>query len=184
MPTPVNSAEQVLIAYAENRISHINRGMCPDVINGFDERDPDCPVCQALAAAATPVSAADHLPEAGKMVLVPVDPTMEQRMAALHMSRETPEAYRPLRVAYELHDSARVYRAMISAAPKPGAGWMPIAEAPKDGTAVLLLGARNKHADGYWLQSAYDGNGAWIWPFVYANPTHWQPLPQPPKEKP
>ena len=70
----------------------------------------------------------------------------------------------------------------------PGAadptGWQPIETAPKGGTEVLLLGngARRRHANGYWLQSAYGGNGAWIWPYVHANPTHWMPLPPAPKE--
>lgn len=96
MPTPVNSAEQVLIAYAENRISHLNRGICPDGISGFDQRDPECPVCQAL-----------------------------------------------------------------SAAPKPGAGWGPVAEAPKDGTVVLL-----------WLRSPWSEPRIAYWYEPWGN---WQP---------
>jgi hypothetical protein len=48
---------------------------------------------------------------------------------------------------------------------------------------VLLLGGGKKHADGYWLKEAYAGNGAWIWPFVHAEPMYWQQLPSAPKEK-
>ena len=53
--------------------------------------------------------------------------------------------------------------------------WKPIAYAPKDESVVLLRNTR-ECADGYWLQAAYSGNGAWIWPYIYKNPTHWMPL--------
>lgn len=53
--------------------------------------------------------------------------------------------------------------------------WQPIETAPKDGTKILL-GNRHVCADGYWLQAAYAGNGAWIWPYVNKTPTHWTPL--------
>lgn len=56
--------------------------------------------------------------------------------------------------------------------------WMPIDSAPKDGSSVLLRSmAGTGVADGYWLQSAYNGNGAWIWPYVHKVPTHWMPIP-------
>ena len=59
-------------------------------------------------------------------------------------------------------------------------GWQPIETAPKDSSYVLLAGKHRKDiASGYWLQSAYAGNGAWIWPFVHKYPTHWIPLPAP-----
>ena len=61
------------------------------------------------------------------------------------------------------------------------AGWQPIETAPKDSSDVLLAGKRREYiASGYWLQSAYAGNGAWIWPFVHKYPTHWIPLPAAP----
>lgn len=53
--------------------------------------------------------------------------------------------------------------------------WQPIETAPKDGTKILLGNAQTC-ADGYWLQEAYAGNGAWIWPYIHRNPTHWMPL--------
>ena len=53
--------------------------------------------------------------------------------------------------------------------------WQPIETAPKDGS-VVLLGNRQVCADGYWLQEAYAGNGAWIWPYIQKTPTHWAPL--------
>ena len=59
--------------------------------------------------------------------------------------------------------------------------WQPIETAPKDGSYVLLAGKRREDiASGYWLQYAYAGNGAWIWPFVLKDPTHWMPLPKAP----
>lgn len=64
----------------------------------------------------------------------------------------------------------------------PSPQWLPIESAPKDATNVLLRDRGGHHADGYWLRSAYNGNGAWIWPFIHANPTHWQPLPPPPEQ--
>jgi len=59
-------------------------------------------------------------------------------------------------------------------------GWKPIESAPKDGTSVLLATALS-YADGYWLQSAYNGNGAWIWPYAYKEPRYWMPLLRTPK---
>jgi len=38
----------MLRAHAEGRVTHINNGLCPDIIEGHDTRDPECPVCQAL----------------------------------------------------------------------------------------------------------------------------------------
>ena len=57
-------------------------------------------------------------------------------------------------------------------------GWMPIETAPKDSGYLLLRGGREQDvASGYWLQAAYAGNGAWIWPFVHMTPRFWAPLP-------
>ncbi|MGI9292383.1 MAG: DUF551 domain-containing protein [Pseudomonadales bacterium] len=61
--------------------------------------------------------------------------------------------------------------------------WQPIETAPKDGTWVLLGGCEF----GYIIQTArwYDwGVQGWEWG-DYSNrgfkPTHWMPLPEPPK---
>ena len=79
---------------------------------------------------------------------------------------------------------ARGYRSMLAAAPTTPVSedrWLPIKTAPKDSSYVLLAGKRREDiASGYWLQSAYAGNGAWIWPFVHKSPTHWMPLPKAP----
>ena len=62
--------------------------------------------------------------------------------------------------------------------PEGLAGWRDIATAPKDKTNVLLLRQPcGSVANGFWLAEAYAGNGAWIWPYVHKNPTHWMPAP-------
>lgn len=62
--------------------------------------------------------------------------------------------------------------------------WKSIETAPKDGTLVLLLGKDQRHADGYWQgRTPFTGNGHWVWPYVNREPTHWMPLPPPPKER-
>ena len=71
------------------------------------------------------------------------------------------------------------------AAPQPAvaAGWQSIETAPKDSGYLLLRGGREQDvASGYWLQAAYAGNGAWIWPFVHMTPRFWAPLPPTPAE--
>lgn len=57
--------------------------------------------------------------------------------------------------------------------------WQPIETAPKDGSSVILRScdAPPQIADGYWSQGAYNGAGAWIWPYIHANPSEWMPLP-------
>ena len=42
-----------LIAVATGEIDHTGDGLCPDRIEGFDSRDPDCPACKILIEAAT-----------------------------------------------------------------------------------------------------------------------------------
>jgi len=84
--------------------------------------------------------------------------------------------------------------------PAPTTGWRPIAEAPRDGTQVLVCNpfdVEGHISDAYsischvaaWWAEENDGRGAWI---IYNNqvceaelhytPTHWMPLPAPPKE--
>ena len=64
--------------------------------------------------------------------------------------------------------------------------WMPIETAPKDGTDVLLF-TKEGIIQGYftyfeWDQTVvyatYDGSGCVAF---YREPTHWMPLPPPPK---
>lgn len=42
------SAVDELRQYAEGRVRHLNRGICPDEVAGHASRDPQCPVCRAL----------------------------------------------------------------------------------------------------------------------------------------
>lgn len=60
--TDTTRPDGVLAAYAEGRIHHLNRGLCPDEMAGHSSRDPDCPVCAALTApASNPTENTDQL---------------------------------------------------------------------------------------------------------------------------
>ena len=55
--------------------------------------------------------------------------------------------------------------------------WQPIETAPKDGSFILLATPKCLIADGFW-SLVYR---VWSWPYVMVEPTHWMPLPTPPK---
>jgi len=80
--------------------------------------------------------------------------------------------------------------------------WMPIETAPKDGTAVLVMrniwpGCKNgvaEECNGHntyvaeWWSEMNHGDGSWVCymdlpsdPLCPIEPTHWMPLPEPPK---
>ncbi len=70
--------------------------------------------------------------------------------------------------------------------------WQPIETAPKNGTEILLCsGGRWKSINiGHWVPVGYAGvKGKWHTGFTCADegdfdidsPTHWQPLPEPPR---
>lgn len=40
-----------LVKVATNEVSHAYNGQCPDGLEGFVVRDPDCPACQAILQA-------------------------------------------------------------------------------------------------------------------------------------
>ena len=70
--------------------------------------------------------------------------------------------------------------------PLPAAQWFPISTAPRDGTAVLLIGRYPNNrgwSDIYqsWLQADWADHWA-RWPHSFA-PTHWMPLPAPPSDQ-
>ena len=81
-------------------------------------------------------------------------------------------------------------------------GWQPIATAPRDGTTIILwhgdsglrdrvvVGAYDKRAAHPWrflnnpfplTGNAHDGDGDGMANAFLTAPTHWQPLPEPPK---
>jgi len=75
--------------------------------------------------------------------------------------------------------------------------WQPIETAPKDGTWILVCGGRTEdeevtrtHAVAQWTDDLNGRKTKWHWQFAwydggyygfYENPTHWMPLPEPPK---
>jgi Lar family restriction alleviation protein len=74
---------------------------------------------------------------------------------------------------------------------RPGE-WEPIETAPKDGRHILLFGTQDRmeglHIQGQFAFSGYwdDIDGSWCsagstWVGPFYRPTHWQPLPAPPK---
>jgi hypothetical protein len=66
------------------------------------------------------------------------------------------------------------------------AAWQPISTAPKDETHILVCGP-DKNGGTYQSVCAWPRNWSGMWPVAYmayaaGEPTHWMPLPQPPKE--
>ena len=75
------------------------------------------------------------------------------------------------------YDAARLGRESTQEKPMCKCKWQSIETAPKDSGYLLLRGGREQDvASGYWLQTAYAGNGAWIWPFVHMTPRFWAPI--------
>ena len=59
--------------------------------------------------------------------------------------------------------------------------WQPIETAPRGVLEILLRSPNGKIANGYWGQECNRGKGAWVWPYVKSEPSHWMPLPAAPK---
>ena len=61
--------------------------------------------------------------------------------------------------------------------------WQPIETAPRDGTEILVI----ESAGGCYVANWQSLDG-WVWAYdnmdgpTCTNPTHWMPLPEPPKE--
>lgn len=43
-----SEALKTLVSHAQGRVHHVNMGECPNEIDGFTNRDIDCPVCSAV----------------------------------------------------------------------------------------------------------------------------------------
>lgn len=64
--------------------------------------------------------------------------------------------------------------------------WQPIETAPHDGTPVLVFSPGNVQWVGTWMPRTWQDDGAGDWEGYYGgtsprDPTHWMPLPEPPK---
>ena len=62
-----------------------------------------------------------------------------------------------------------------------GDGWLPIETAPRDGTRVLGFGPHDSR--GHYINAVIFYRDMWTitWMTGYGEPTHWRPLPPPPK---
>jgi hypothetical protein len=62
--------------------------------------------------------------------------------------------------------------------------WQPIETAPKYGESILL-GNADEVAEGFWTGKKWVlvGGDYWNVRAFYNQPTHWMPLPEPPKEE-
>jgi len=63
-------------------------------------------------------------------------------------------------------------------------GWQPIATAPKDGDLLLLYSERDGVRAGYWDDNAmlWVSEASQYFTACRTSPTHWMPLPSPPKD--
>ncbi len=81
-----------------------------------------------------------------------------------------------------LASAAKAFNEGATLAPEPVARsrWRPIAEAPKDDTHILVYAPEDFNPAGhYFLACWYEGD-QWDFSEGICDPTHWQPLPEPP----
>lgn len=110
--------------------------------------------------------------------LVPVEPTDDMINASVDATLGDVHWYA----------AGQVYEAMLAAAPE--VGWQPIETAPMDGAAVLLYYGEDYYVmEGkcFLTKSSFQGRGSsykWVTAVDMGGlkPTHWMPLPLPPKE--
>ena len=79
-PAPAEPVNARLLAVATGKIPHLYEGRCPDYVNGPESRDPDCPACQAIAAA-------EAQQERLLPVTVPTEPVNARLLTALKACR-------------------------------------------------------------------------------------------------
>lgn len=68
--------------------------------------------------------------------------------------------------------------------------WQPIETAPKDGSIIDILARGKRYTDCWWGRETYGKRIGWVYQGDYDSdgpvdefiddPTHWQPLPEPP----
>jgi hypothetical protein len=61
--------------------------------------------------------------------------------------------------------------------------WQPIETAPKDGNCVLVANPKATAFSGFYVAFWSKDDNRWLYSTYTAvpNPTHWMPLPEPPK---
>lgn len=87
-------------------------------------------------------------------------------------------------------DSKDAWHRLLAAAPKAPDNWIPVSERmPPCETGVLVATEMDGHGDWRMKWATYvpehpDAINGWFIPGASWTPTHWQPLPEPPKVKP
>lgn len=71
----------------------------------------------------------------------------------------------------------QIMRLEAALANRENVAWSPVDSAPKDRQILLMRMPCGSMANGFWLQEACDGAGAWVWPYIHKTPTHYMPLP-------
>ena len=84
----------------------------------------------------------------------------------------------------------RISKAMTDAvAALEAGGWLPIASAPKSSKTIIVYCAerKNTYTVTWWRDEEFPWSGKWKHShgdYLSETPTHWMPLPTPPKEAP
>jgi len=73
---------------------------------------------------------------------------------------------------------------LLTAAMEDRMTWKPISSAPRDGTDILIYdaGTGSYEVSSYWTDTPRYWDGNWGDGEYEHTPTHWMPLPEPPKE--
>lgn len=71
------------------------------------------------------------------------------------------------------------YQALERCSTPEDNGWMPIGSAPRDSTEIFVC--LNNGLGSMYIASNSGTDQWWSWPQRIPTPTHWMPLPQPPK---
>jgi hypothetical protein len=108
---------------------------------------------------------------------------LDKRIEAKYFSCGSTEWYWPGHARYLFERNDDCYERQIAAlqAELAKRQWQPIETAPKDGTDILVWDGRERFVVFY-----YRGASHWLMncgsTCIEINPTHWQPIPEPPKE--